>query len=597
MRICASSRRYATTTIASLIFVLAALAGSANDLNSIKLKVGGQELTLSVPAVYDGHEVYLPLDALRAFGASGRVNARGDKARVTFADGNAADIEVAQPTGVPMLPLTPLNTYLNAEIDQHRGVCEMYARVLWADVAGGKVRIATSFPAPTEMRQAGDRRNPEYRLDFIGAALPINFVDPVFDREPRIRGLKVERIRGGVRVTVVPAPGVAALGPQMLGARTYLVRLDGSPLQGASNPQPDRRVVRTTPQPVRNPDPAEEPVHLPAPRLSAPSASSAGHAVGEGLVRVTGLKFDALDANHVRLKVETAGRANASARLVGEPAHLVIDVPGSVLDMEQHEWEVSHPLVREIHAGAGEKPGTTRITLDLSRVVAYHALPPGGDGFYVNLSSPRGAGRRLDNVIIVVDPGHGGPADGCSAMVEGHKVFEKNITLSVGNKLRALLREAGTNVIMTRSGDQDVSLADRPDIANHNNADLFVSIHVDDCTIPNTGSGTTAYYHGDDASSRALAHAIVESIGQVSGLPCRGVRSDKVLYHTGLAVLRRCTVPAVLVEMGYINNDKDRRKLVDEEFHQAVAEAIFEGIRSYVEGGVALGHTSHTITR
>ncbi len=197
----------------------------------------------------------------------------------------------------------------------------------------------------------------------------------------------------------------------------------------------------------------------------------------------------------------------------------------------------------------------------------------------------------------MVDPGHGGPADGCSALYNGQKVFEKNITLSVASRLRQLLREAGTNVMLTRSGDQDVSLSARPGLANENNADLFVSIHVDDCGIPNSASGSTAYYHMNDESSRALAHAIVEHVGQVTGLPNRGAKSDHVLYKHGLAVLRDSAVPAVLVEMGFINNDQDRRKLVSDEFQQSVAQAIFDGIRSYVEGGVARRHVTHSASR
>ncbi|HXG23336.1 MAG TPA: N-acetylmuramoyl-L-alanine amidase, partial [Chthonomonadales bacterium] len=94
----------------------------------------------------------------------------------------------------------------------------------------------------------------------------------------------------------------------------------------------------------------------------------------------------------------------------------------------------------------------------------------------------------------------------------------------------------------------------------------------------------TTYYHKNDPSSRALAQSIVERIGQVSGLPVRGAKSDGVLYTNGLAVLRNSTVPAVLIEVGYINNVKDRQKLLNAEFQQRVARAIVAGIRGYVEG-------------
>jgi N-acetylmuramoyl-L-alanine amidase len=186
-------------------------------------------------------------------------------------------------------------------------------------------------------------------------------------------------------------------------------------------------------------------------------------------------------------------------------------------------------------------------------------------------------------LIIVIDPGHGGSANGCSAQSNGGALYEKSITLAVSRKLRDIMASAGANVLMTRNSDVDVELKARPGLANDNNAELFVSLHVDDCGVPNSASGSTAYYHMNDARSRSLAQCLIQRVGEASGLPSRGARSDRSLYVNGLSVLRNSVVPAVLVEMGYINHFKDRRLLVTAEFQQTMAQAIFDGICDYLD--------------
>ena len=81
----------------------------------------------------------------------------------------------------------------------------------------------------------------------------------------------------------------------------------------------------------------------------------------------------------------------------------------------------------------------------------------------------------------------------------------------------------------------------------------------------------------------------------VTGLPSRGVLSDKVMYNSGFAVLRGSAMPAVLCEVAYINNQNDRRKLCDPLFQQRVAKAICDGLRTYVEGSPR--RTSSTSSR
>src|SRR5262249_42947685 len=253
-----------------------------------------------------------------------------------------------------------------------------------------------------------------------------------------------------------------------------------------------------------------------------------------------------VDTSHARIKIATNGRAVPAVKMVGEPARLVVDVPNSTICNEKQDVPTEHPLVSALHAGPGETQGSSRVTVDLSRVVGYRILSIDNNGITINLSAPRGAGQLRDTTIVI-DPGHGGPAHGCYAKVNGQTVFEKNVTLAVAKKLAERCRDAGMNVLMTRTDDRDIPLQARPGLGKDNNADLFVSVHVDDCEKDDTASGSTSYYHYEDESGRALAHSLIEHVAMVSGLPNRRARSDRSLYAHGLSVLRNSQVPATLV--------------------------------------------------
>jgi len=160
----------------------------------------------------------------------------------------------------------------------------------------------------------------------------------------------------------------------------------------------------------------------------------------------------------------------------------------------------------------------------------------------------------------------------------------------------SLLREAGARAILTREGDYvlDPSLKEdlrkRPEVATKFGADLFVSIHCNALGVPNPPSGTETYYRQYKMDSYALAFSVHDAIVSSTGMADRGVRSDRKLHGgPGLAVLRHSTVPAILVETGYLDSPTDRKRLVDPNFQEKLAAAIVEGLRFYVEGPKKVG--------
>ncbi len=195
---------------------------------------------------------------------------------------------------------------------------------------------------------------------------------------------------------------------------------------------------------------------------------------------------------------------------------------------------------------------------------------------------PKEASGKLANKVIVVDAGHGGRETGTT----WGKTYEKDLTLSIAKKLAAYLTEAGASVVMIRNEDTTVPLLSRPETANESKADLYISVHINSNQTANSVSGGMTFYHMQDPVSMMLAQCIQTEIASVSKIPDMGVWSDSRIYKTkGFAVLRGAAMPAVLIELGFLNNSKDRARLVQPEFHDAAAKAIVKGIKSFLGDG------------
>ncbi len=183
----------------------------------------------------------------------------------------------------------------------------------------------------------------------------------------------------------------------------------------------------------------------------------------------------------------------------------------------------------------------------------------------------------------MVDPGHGGREIGAHS----GDVYEKAINLMLSHALVDALQAEGVHTILTRSADEVVSLAARPQVAIDNKADFFISTHCNSNGIAGSATGIETYYHKQEPSAKALAYAVHEGVCRHTGMCDRGARSDSSLYSSGLAVLRRLEntdIPGILVECGYINNSADRAKLLDPTYRKNLAEGIVAGLKAYVEG-------------
>jgi N-acetylmuramoyl-L-alanine amidase len=175
----------------------------------------------------------------------------------------------------------------------------------------------------------------------------------------------------------------------------------------------------------------------------------------------------------------------------------------------------------------------------------------------------------LAEATIVIDPGHGGEDPGAPAL----SYNEKQATLKTALTLATRLEQAGVNVILTRDSDKFVSLNDRAYTSNQALADAFISIHYDSTDTPNEISGTTTYYYHE--KDKKLAETINNQLQVNNPLPNNGNRFGN--YY----VLRENTQPAVLLELGYLNNTVDQSTIYTDSYRAFAVESIYQALNNY----------------
>ena len=213
----------------------------------------------------------------------------------------------------------------------------------------------------------------------------------------------------------------------------------------------------------------------------------------------------------------------------------------------------------------------------------------------------------LDVKTIIIDPGHGGKDPGAV----GRAGREKRIVLGISKTLRDLLVEKGYHVRMTRETDVYIPLENRPQFATKGQGDLFISIHANSSHSAGA-SGIETYYlalasdesaritaarenaganysiqaldklvadilkESKSSESRSLAEFIQEQLVVSTGARNRGVK------HAPFVVLIGTKVPSVLIEIGFLSNSTEGRKLVTKAYQRKIVRAIAKGIERYV---------------
>ncbi|BAU48172.1 N-acetylmuramoyl-L-alanine amidase [Sulfurifustis variabilis] len=362
--------------------------------------------------------------------------------------------------------------------------------------------------------------------------------------------------------------------------------------------------------------------------------------------------------DHTRLVLDVSGPVEHRLFTLSDPHRIVVDLEDAVLGGELPVLDASGPLLAALRTGRPD-PGTLRIVLDLkteARPRSFLLKPAGqyGHRLVIDLHdlkaeavatastapdrrTARQAGPR--NFVIAIDAGHGGEDPG--AVGRRYRTFEKTVTLAVARELaRRMAKDPTMRPVLIRDGDYYVGLSDRFKKARDHRADVFVSIHAD--AVPGRqASGSSVYALSEKGATDAMARFIADKenasdlIGGVS-LNDKDDLLAKVLLdlsHTktihdslslgddlltelkrvgpvhhqrvrqaGFMVLKAPDIPSVLVEVAFISNPTEEKKLRTAGFQRRLAEGIYRGLKRFVarlpdEPSPAVAAARHHVVR
>ena len=331
------------------------------------------------------------------------------------------------------------------------------------------------------------------------------------------------------------------------------------------------------------------------------------------------------DQDSLRIVLELSAPAAFTDRYLRNPDRFYIDLDHTSAANSIAPIETGDGIVKLIRSGQHDKE-TVRVVIELDSAVDYKVFPlTSPDRVVIDIFKKTPAARRPDVSVlrtIVIDPGHGGKDPGA---IGKQGLMEKEIVLDVGLRLRRLIKEKlGVHVIMTREEDIFIPLEERTAIANAKDADLFISIHTNS-SRKKEAKGVETYLLGratdkgamdaalrensaprnksmDDLQfiltdlmttarkdeSLRLAHYVQTNL--MEKLEPRYKSVDHGVKQAPFYVLVNAKMPSILAEISFISNPEEERLLAGGGYRQVIAEAIFEGIKKYVQSTSILAH-------
>ena len=218
---------------------------------------------------------------------------------------------------------------------------------------------------------------------------------------------------------------------------------------------------------------------------------------------------------------------------------------------------------------------------------AYATVNKNDSTLTVRVRQRDAAATGLAGKTIVIDPGHGsyknGTVDpGAIGRVLGYT--DREVGTDIGFKLKDALEARGATVIMTRGkAAVNMNLYDRANIANNNNADLFISIHGNALESNFTKSGIEVYYYGGSGTLTSGAQKYIrqELAKHVSGALATATGRSSTVKTDNFVVIREPDCPSILVEAGYLSNQEEEALLATDAYQTIMANGICQGVVDY----------------
>jgi N-acetylmuramoyl-L-alanine amidase len=282
--------------------------------------------------------------------------------------------------------------------------------------------------------------------------------------------------------------------------------------------------------------------------------------------RITGYRITA-DSRYTTLTISMDQQVSYSAKYDRDSFSIrfnyTTSVPGSMtLD--------HNPLF-----GRADWNGVT-LRLELLRrnvFMGYKAWYDGEGNLVLRFNNPpRVSGGNLSGVTVVLDPGHGGNDPGATGFLAAYP--EKVINEWMAQATARALEARGATVIKLNTYSHNIPMSSRVAQARAANAHIFISIHANSA-VRSSSRGTEVFYFNDYAYDLAVRAA--KNIATAMGTTHRGAKFG--LYH----VTRNAQFPSILCEVGFMSNESDYYKMLSEDYHQAVGQAIANAVSGYLQ--------------
>jgi len=185
-----------------------------------------------------------------------------------------------------------------------------------------------------------------------------------------------------------------------------------------------------------------------------------------------------------------------------------------------------------------------------------------------------------DALTVIIDAGHGGTDLGARGRTPYCE--EKRVCLQTARLVKKYLNQLGYHVVMTRNSDAFISLSRRVEIADQASGALFVSLHFNSSRNP-TAQGIEVFFYENKedrsrtSASRKLADAVLGRLVRRTAAVSRGTKKGNFY------VIRETTMPAILVEGGFISNPSERTNLKSREYQEKIARGVADGIDAFMK--------------
>lgn len=299
------------------------------------------------------------------------------------------------------------------------------------------------------------------------------------------------------------------------------------------------------------------------------------------------------DETIIRLK--NVGNADITASTLTNPTRLIFDFSDTRMETDSDRIECDDEFLTSVRFGQFTKD-TARVVLDVKDDVKYKIVKKKEKDDYVISIRSDVFVHNDDKRVVFIDAGHGGSEVGAIGtlydesaldesgnlleLIENPKVekeiYEKEINLAISLKTNELLKKAGVDTCMLRTTDKYINIYDRPIIANEKNAFMYLSIHNNASTSASV-NGTQVYYSDECPSYSNMTNKELATIFYNAITKATGLKKSGVVDNPRYIVINQTEMPSLILEIAFMSNQSDLKKLLDDKFIDKVAQGICDG--------------------